>query len=411
MMTIRKRTLPKYILLNCLTLGIYGFIVGRQIDKEINTLCRDDGEQPRFSYTAAVLFRAISTIIGVIVGVIFGLISGSGLGFWGIMAGSMGMGFSGNWASALNMMSYAGDMQGIAVFLSMLTGGIVFTAIGSIISGIYLNYWWYRQAGRLKLNGYRYGITVRESGVDNLVFRTVMEIFLLPITCVIFVLACLIPTIFIMLLTLAQNMGAYVFAAILAFLFGLPLMVFGTELTAGSNFAMFFIFKNLNRYADASRNGAQPFDAMGYEYYPSVESKYPNFLPGLINGDVQTQGAHDNGTDDGDVNTGPLTQNGALIGLKGSCAGYNFELNPGEEIIIGKDGRMAMVIIDPAYKEISRKHCSVCYDVYRDQYRVIDFSSNGTWANGIRLEPGVAKYLPRGTELKLANDKNIFRLG
>ena len=70
-----------------------------------------------------------------------------------------------------------------------------------------------------------------------------------------------------------------------------------------------------------------------------------------------------------------------------------------------------MVVIDPAYKEISRKHVGVCYDIIRDQYRVVDYSSNGTWANGSKLVPGQEFYLPHGTELKLANDKNTFRLG
>jgi len=102
---------------------------------------------------------------------------------------------------------------------------------------------------------------------------------------------------------------------------------------------------------------------------------------------------------------------GLLFGVLGSCAGYSFNLNPGEEIIIGKDPSVAAVIIDPAYKEISRKHVGVRYDIMKDQYCVIDYSSNGTWASGTRLEKEKPVYLPHGTELKLANDKNIFRLG
>lgn len=92
-------------------------------------------------------------------------------------------------------------------------------------------------------------------------------------------------------------------------------------------------------------------------------------------------------------------------------AGYTFDLTSGEEIIIGKDAKVSMVVIDPAYKEISRKHVGVCYDIINDQYRVKDYSSNGTWANGTKLISGQEVYLPHGTELKLANDKNIFRLG
>ena len=86
-------------------------------------------------------------------------------------------------------------------------------------------------------------------------------------------------------------------------------------------------------------------------------------------------------------------------------------LNPGEEIIIGKDAKVSNVVIDPAYKEISRKHVSVVYDAERDVYRVTDYSSNGTWADEQRLIRNETINLRRGTVLKLANDKNVFRLG
>lgn len=105
----------------------------------------------------------------------------------------------------------------------------------------------------------------------------------------------------------------------------------------------------------------------------------------------------------------PVAQ-GHLRGVKGSCEGYVFDINSNEEIIIGKDARQSMVIIDPIFKEVSRKHVGVAFDVQRDMYRVTDYSSNGTWANGRKLVTGQASYLSRGTELKLANGKNSFRL-
>ena len=391
-MTIKKRTLPQYILLNCLTLGIYGFIVWKDIDKEINALCKGDGEQPKFSYAGAVLLRGIATIVGIIVGFIVGLVGIDQLGF----------------LSFLNL----SDLKAAVVFLCMLIFGAFFTLIGSFISGLYLKFWWYKQAGRLKLNAHRYGITVKETGTDNFIYHTVLEAILVPITIVTVVLSCAIPLFIIWLITLANSTGAVVFASILLFVFSIPLMFFGMELTAGSNFATFFIFKNLNRYADVYRNGAAPFDPMGYEYYPSIENKYPNFVPGLINGKIPTSSSIENvSANEEEVSTGVLSATGSLIGVKGSCAGYNFDLTSGEEIIIGKDAKVSMVVIDPAYKEISRKHVGVCYDIIRDQYRVVDYSSNGTWANGSRLVPGQEVYLPHGTELKLANDKNTFRLG
>lgn len=392
-MQIKKRSLPMYILLNCLTLGIYGFIVSNEIEKEVNAICKGDGEQPKFSYTGAVMLRGIAPAVGLIVGLILGLIGIEKIGYYGVP----GM----------------GDIKGAAVFLMMFVCGILFTALGTIVSGIYLKYWWYKQASRLKLNAKRYGITVKESGVDNFLYRTIMEVFFIPITFVLIVLSCAIPLFMVWLITLAESTAAVIFAVILTLVFALPLMFFGMELSTGANFAMFFMFKNLSRFADVYRNGAAPFDPMAYEYYPSVANKYPNFLPGMIGGAVNVGGGSSNVTDPlPDIPTGPLSvATGSLIGVTGSCAGYNFDLTSGEEIVIGKDAKVASVVIDTAYKEISRKHVGVCYDIIRDQYRVVDYSSNGTWANGSKLIPGQEAYLPHGTELKLANDKNKFRLG
>ena len=391
-MKIEKRTLPMYIFLNIITLGIYGFIVSSKIEKEVNALCKGDGETPNFSYFVAVTLRGIAPVIGIIVGLILALVGVDSIPFVAFLPDSYTV---------------------IAVFLMMAYGGILFSIGGSVISGIYLNFWWYRQANRLKLNANRYGIEIKEKGSDMLLFRTAMDILFLPITIIVFALAIAIPALIVWLISLAESVGALVFISILIFIFSLPLMFFGSELTIGANFSAFFMFKNLNRFADVYRNGAAPFDSMAYEYYPSINAKYTNFIPGMINGGAVVPTSTDDivGGTESEVSTGVLGTTGSLIGVNGTCAGYNFDLTSGEEIIIGKDAKVSMVVIDPAYKEISRKHVGVCYDIIRDQYRVVDYSSNGTWANGSKLVPGQEVYLPHGTELKLANDKNTFRLG
>ena len=88
----------------------------------------------------------------------------------------------------------------------------------------------------------------------------------------------------------------------------------------------------------------------------------------------------------------------------------NFAINPFEEIIIGKDAKEASVVIDTAYKEVSRKHVGITYDSNSGLYSVIDYSSNGTIANGVKMTRGIVEYYPSGTILQLANDKNTFRL-
>ena len=129
-------------------------------------------------------------------------------------------------------------------------------------------------------------------------------------------------------------------------------------------------------------------------------------------GNGDTRGDSDSRKDRFGFDPDPKTDKlvGKIVGLKGSCAGYNFDLNPGEEIVIGKDAKVSNVVIDPVYKEISRKHVSVLYDASNDIYRVTDYSSNGTWADGQKLTRNEITNLRRGTVLKLANDKNTFRL-
>ncbi len=379
-MQIKKRSMPLYIFLNCITLGVYGFVEMMAANDEINAICSGDDEEPRFNYVGAVMLRGIASFIGIVVGLIASLVAFDEIGGYMFFIGD------------------EGEIKAIAVFVAMTVSGLIFTAIGSIISGIYHKFWWYKQANRLKVNAGRYGIEVKESGTDNILFRTVAEIFTFPVTVVLIAMSILIPGLLIWLITLADSAGAYVFAAILMFVFSIPLMLFGMELTTGANFATYFVFKNLNRFADVTANGAKPFDKMAYKYYPSNESILGNIAlqPLSVKKDEMKE-------------TLPVFK-GSLVGLKGSCGGYNFELTPGEEFIIGKDAKMASIVIDPSYKEISRKHCGVTYSSATDNFAVIDYSSNGTWANDIKLSRGEIAYFPKGTVIKLANDKNTFRL-
>ena len=335
---MQKRTFPKYIALNILTMGIYGFVIALQMSKEIDALCKGDKQEPGVGFVAASFIR---------------LIPGFGL--------------------------------------------------------LYYNYWWYQQINRLKLNANRYNLTVRESGTDAFLMRTVLEVPLASVTTLGVALALLLPGVLVLLFSLINTVLGVVFGII----FGLLFLFFSAELTAGAGVSNYFLIKNLNRFADVYRNGAEPFDPMAYEYYPCVTVKYPNFVAGNAVGYVRKAEKNEYADIDvvpnGEGGTNLLV--GKLVGINGSCAGYEFELGAGEEIIIGKDAKVSMVVIDPAYKEISRKHVGVCYDVVTDGYRVVDYSSNGTWANGSKLNPGEEVYLNRGTVLKLANDKNTFRLG
>lgn len=384
-MKIEKRSLPKYVILNCITLGIYGLITNIRIGDEIDAICKGDGEEPRYKYTGAVMFRGIAPLVGIVIGLIAALAADSYLPY-------------------LSYLDYFGvsNLGTASIFFSMAAFGIIFGAIGSGISGIYHKYWWYKQANRLKLNANRYGIEIRESGTDNLVLRTVVEIFVYPLSCILLSLSVIIPALIVWIIMSARTSGAYVFVSIIVFLVSLPIMFFGMELTAGANLSMFFIFKNLSRFADVVANGAKPFDKMAYSYYPSNESVIGGFAIPVAKPEVID--------DELDIHTEPLEPKGYLYGLNGSCAGYNFELTANEEFVIGKDASVSSIVIDPSFKEISRKHCGITYSNQTDGFTIIDYSSNGTWANGIKLVHNEATFFPKGTVIKLANDKNTFRL-
>lgn len=111
-----------------------------------------------------------------------------------------------------------------------------------------------------------------------------------------------------------------------------------------------------------------------------------------------------------DAPTGALAI-GSILGVNGTYAGCSFNINPGEEVVIGKDSSRCSIVIDQAYKEVSRRHVGVAYDASRGQYVVTDYSSNGTWVDGRKLVPGQRNYCAAGAVLELADKKTVFKLG
>ena len=404
-MIIQRRNLPVFILLNCLTLGIYGAIQSNKMGNEINALCKNDGEQPGMGYFGALFIRAIPAFFGILVGLVAGIISTS---LVSMRYSYLSFGVFGDYYRQLR------NYQIGLIFANILVFVVFFTLIGHLASGIYHKYWWFKQTSRLQLNANRYNMEVREKGTDHFMFRTATEVPLLPATIALKCAALLLPTLMCFLIWF----GSPIFALILFTLFVMIFCIFGTELTAGSCFSLSRVIKTLNRYSAVYKNGMKPFDPMAYEYYPCADSTYPAVLPDILAGkfvappQVVPEPVPDEWDLDNEiVEEKTIPKYGCIVGVKGSCSGYYFDLNPGEEIIIGKDAKVSNVVIDPAYKEISRKHVSVVYDAERDVYRVTDYSSNGTWADEQRLIRNETINLRRGTVLKLANDKNVFRLG
>ena len=106
----------------------------------------------------------------------------------------------------------------------------------------------------------------------------------------------------------------------------------------------------------------------------------------------------------------PSVPTGKLVCVSGTYAGYDFEVKDGEQIVIGKDANVAQIVIDPSFKQVSRKHVGISFDAARDQYRVTDYSSNGTLIDGQKMDSGRTVFVHRGTVVSLADEKNAFRL-
>jgi hypothetical protein len=103
---------------------------------------------------------------------------------------------------------------------------------------------------------------------------------------------------------------------------------------------------------------------------------------------------------------------GKITGVSGVYAGQSFKIKNGEEMIFGRDGSFAHIVISGSSDKVSRKHCVIRYDAGNRAYYVTDFSSNGTSYNGgVRLVANIPTQLPLGTVISLGDNANQFRLG
>lgn len=103
-------------------------------------------------------------------------------------------------------------------------------------------------------------------------------------------------------------------------------------------------------------------------------------------------------------------QKGAIEGIKGEYKTAVIDLKPGIKLILGRDPSVSNIVFSSDSKDISRSHCSVKYDPYTNCYKVIDTSSNGTYANDKQLPNNQETQLPRGTVISLGKGENQFRL-
>lgn len=100
----------------------------------------------------------------------------------------------------------------------------------------------------------------------------------------------------------------------------------------------------------------------------------------------------------------------AILGVSGMYAGSTFPLTPNQPVVLGRDGAVAQIVFSQEAQKISRRHCEVMFNSQTQQYRVTDFSSNGTYVNGKRLPANAPIKLARGTEVSLGDNNNVIKL-
>lgn len=168
--------------------------------------------------------------------------------------------------------------------------------------------------------------------------------------------------------------------------------------------AMHIIIKNMNTlaYEYNKRNG---MSGSGAASYPSRTMPLPS----------DNNYVYDDRRNDYQGNSGmetaamPVTPSGNvnISCVKGEFAGYDFPLNPGDTIIIGRDNS-CNIRFDSSSPNLSRRHCMINYD--GSNVWITDMgSSYGTFlANGTRLTQGQKMLLQPGMGFYLGSENISF---
>lgn len=101
---------------------------------------------------------------------------------------------------------------------------------------------------------------------------------------------------------------------------------------------------------------------------------------------------------------------GAIIGTAGVYAGQEFPIEDGTGVTIGRDPARCSIVYPDNSTNVSRRHCAVRYYADTHTYGITDFSKNGTFVNGTRLETGVEKEFSAGSVITLGEGNESFCL-
>lgn len=100
---------------------------------------------------------------------------------------------------------------------------------------------------------------------------------------------------------------------------------------------------------------------------------------------------------------------GGLICIRGKHLGNMISLPADRIMTFGRDPAECNIVLNDS--QVSRKHCQITYIAALDQYRIVDFSKNGTFlGDGTRLQSGKEYHVKSATEIYLGNSDNLYKL-
>lgn len=388
---VAKRSYISYSILNAVTLGIYGVVVRGQINNDIETICEGDGQQPEKSFGQAWIISKLYNLM--MLGLIF---------------------FPAAVAGGIFMTLEEGIGFGLLAFLGVILAAVL---LSFMAEGLYLPSWWYSQHNRLVLNAHRYKMVLNDNAFDTAVWKGLMFV---PMNML---------SIFGYLVLFAGFGGAIALAVMHEAGFMLLSVFLGYLLSAIIlfikniiNLPFYYTLKTINRYSENMVViRPEPYDPMGLldddnkdnifsriinvlnEFGKKKEAVVPDTVTKIDPTPAPQGGIFE-------PKPAPPVASGKITCTKGANKGYVYSMSDSDEIIIGKDPKVANIIIPTEYTDVSRNHCSIKYNSSMGMYIVTDRSSNGTKVNGAKIESGKAVKVNKGSTISLGKGDNEFRV-
>ncbi len=94
---------------------------------------------------------------------------------------------------------------------------------------------------------------------------------------------------------------------------------------------------------------------------------------------------------------------------KGDAAGRRYNIMKDTIITIGRAKTNDIPFVKNLY--ISKRHCEVIYDSEKDKFYIEDYSTNGTYINGERIEQGKLHEVDPGQIFNIGDKETILKLG